>query len=358
MTSFSRSAWMTALLSLGCARAIDTSNPWDGGFKLVDADRDGMGLVDGCGTVEARLEARHPTVVLLIDQSASMADILKGTSPPRTKWEVVRQVLVAGDEKGMKPVLPEFESDMHFGATLFSSAGGLAWGTCPILTSTTLGSKSGATSEIATLLSAATPHGDTPTGDSIDAVAQRLESEPGPKYIALLTDGEPDTCEAPNPDVGQEEAILSTEIAYTKGIRTFIIGLGDEVSDKHLQAMANVGAGFDPDGLDAGADVAKPQAVKYKALDPATLHEKFREIVFGLRSCFISLAGVIKDRKAGVVTLTPKGGDPLELVYPTDYQFNHDDQIELRGDACAKIKTGEYVLRVVFRCGGFDPSPR
>ena len=64
---------------------------------------------------------------------------------------------------------------------------------------------------------------------------------PGPKYIVLATDGEPDTCAVPNPSNGQPEAIAAAPSSFAKGIPLFYISVGTDVSATLAQAMANAG---------------------------------------------------------------------------------------------------------------------
>ena len=57
------------------------------------------------------------------------------------------------------------------------------------------------------------PQDETPTGESIDAVAGQLAAfeENGPKIIILATDGEPDTCNcATSTPAGKTSSLLLT----------------------------------------------------------------------------------------------------------------------------------------------------
>src|SRR5690606_23607575 len=82
--------------------------------------------------------------------------------------------------------------------------------------------------------------GETPTGEAIRAVIPVLDSDraPGPKFLLLVTDGEPDTCATPDPQCGQDESIAAVQEAYEKNIKTFVVGVG-EIGLEHLQDLAN-----------------------------------------------------------------------------------------------------------------------
>ena len=122
---------------------------------------------------------------------------------------------------------------------------------------------------------------------------------PGPKYIVLATDGEPDTCTDANPPdttkVGQPEAVKAAQTAFAKGISLFYISVGTEVSAKHAQDMANAGQGLAIGGT--------KKAKYYVASDASSLHAAFDTIIAGVRSCTFKLNGKVVDPKKGTVTL-------------------------------------------------------
>ena len=69
------------------------------------------------------------------------------------------------------------------------------------------------------------------------------DTEAQKRILVLATDGEPDTCEQPKPNEGQQESIDAAAHAYANGIPVYVIGIGDDVGMEHLQDVANAGAG-------------------------------------------------------------------------------------------------------------------
>jgi hypothetical protein len=165
-------------------------------------------------------------------------------------------------------------------------------------------------------------------------------AEPGPKAIVLATDGEPDTCDEPDPQNGQEESIAAAQAAFAMGIPTHVISVGDEVSQDHLQQLANVGAG-------RATDSSEP-APYYQALAPDQLVDAFDAIIGGSVSCSFTLAGkVMTDACDGTVSID---GDELECG--SQWRLVDDTTLELLGDACDRLEDGaEHDVEATFPCG-------
>src|SRR5258707_665443 len=85
-------------------------------------------------------------------------------------------------------------------------------------------------------------------GGEVPLEAARVLSDfdaPGAKIIVLATDGEPDTCEEPNPQNGGPAAIAAASTAFSAGIHTYVLSVGGDV--RSAQQMANAGAGLPVD---------------------------------------------------------------------------------------------------------------
>jgi hypothetical protein len=314
---------------------------FDGGLTTGGAGQGGM--MDGCADISVTIEQQIPTVVLLIDQSGSMTAAFPGGN----RWDVLRDALM-NPRMGVVKLL---ENDVRFGLTLYSGAD--ANPTCPLLADVPIAL--GNYDEINAVYSTAFPIEDTPTGESVEAVTAALEpfAEPGPKIIVLATDGEPDTCVYKDPPAGSPEAemarqasIAAVQAAFDKEIPTFVIAVGDEISNDHLQDVANAGAG-NPIG---GPDNAK----FYQPTDQQALIDAFNEIINGVRSCVFTLNGKVDPMYAaqGVVVLD---GDKLGYNDPNGWQLNGESEIEIVGAACDKIQEGEHTLTVTFPCGTVIP---
>jgi hypothetical protein len=308
---------------------------------------DGDGAVrDGCVNVAVQIKKTIPTVVLLVDQSGSMTESFSGG----TRWNVLRDALM-NQQTG---IVARLQNDVRFGLALYSSrdenGDGKVEGACPLLSEVAVAI--GNYTAINNVYSRANPIDETPTGDSITKVTDALipvQSE-GPKVIVLATDGEPDTCEVPNPQNGQAEAIAAAQRAYQNNIRTYIISVGQgTVSLRHLQDMANAGQGLAVGGTQ--------KADYYEANNQAALVGAFNEIINGVRDCKLKLNGQVDPARAGQGKVT-LDGKPIGYQDPNGWKLNNPTEIELVGSSCQAIKTGDHDVRVTFPCGVITTIPK
>jgi hypothetical protein len=301
---------------------------------------------DGCVNVAVQIKKTIPTVVLLIDQSGSMTESFSGGN----RWNVLRSALMH-QQTG---IVSRLQNDVRFGFALYSSrdenSDGTVEGACPLLTEVAVAL--GNYQAINSVYAGASPIDETPTGDSIAAVTDALipiQSE-GPKVIVLATDGEPDTCEVPNPQNGQAESIAAAQRAFQNDIRTYIISVGQgTVSLRHLQDMANAGQGLPVGGMQ--------NAAYYEANNQAALEGAFNEIINGVRDCKLKLNGQVDANKAGQGRVT-LDGQQLGYQDPNGWKLNSPTEIELVGTACQAIKTGDHDVRVTFPCGVITTIPQ
>src|SRR5690606_12669546 len=166
--------------------------------------------------------------------------------------------------------------------------------------------------------------GETPTALAISQASELLlvDESPGDKFILLVTDGDPDFCDDPDPRCGADALIASLQVAASKGVQTLVFGIENAgikdplVFDYYAQAgvgqlpaMAdgvnpNSGLGNCSGGAGEGAwsvfrtangGTAPMPAGKYSAeggtanafldADPAALATKIQASVAGLKSC-------------------------------------------------------------------------
>lgn len=299
--------------------ALDGGTPGEGGTS--------------CPNVTVTFEKRVPTIALLVDQSGSMTEKFGGG----TRWTVARDALI-NNSNGVVKIL---EKEVRFGLAMYTSKNGFAGGACPMLAEVDIAL--GNFAAIRDKLMASDPIGETPTGESIDAVVKKLENPaiPGPKYIVLATDGEPDTCAVPNPQNGQKEAVAAAKNSFAKGIPVFYIAVSADVTAAHAQQMANAGQGLDT----AGTKKAK----YYVASDAASMKSAFDAIIFGVRSCTFKLNAKVVDASKGVVTV-----DGVKVAYndPNGWTLSGDGtEITLVGSTCEKVKTGDHSISAQFACG-------
>jgi hypothetical protein len=281
------------------------------------------------------LTPQTPTIVLFVDQSLSMDLDFDMT----TRWEAVLTTLLDPQDG----VVTTLQSEVRFGLSLFTTEM-LDGGMCPFLTETPPALDN--LDAIDTLLTSNMPVGQTPTGESLEAVANTLamDATPGDKYIVLATDGEPDTCAQPDPNEGQPQAVAAAEHAYDLGIRTFVISVGDDISDQHLQDMANAGTGVQ-DG--------DPDAAFYKALDQQALLDAFNEVVQGARDCRINIGDPILPDKADLCTVQVNGDD-VPFDDPDGWEVDTPTRIELLGAACDAIQDGDVSIAMECDCAALE----
>jgi hypothetical protein len=322
----------------GDADAGDDGEDADAGDESGDGDGDGDGESgDEPGTcVEVRIstEPVTPTVLMLVDQSGSMTEDFGGQS----RWATVYETLMDPQDG----LVGKIQDRVDLGLSLYTSQQGHEGGECPQLTE--VAPAPGNYAAIDAVFSTAAPVDDTPTGDALMAVADKLAAMDveGPRAIVLATDGRPDTCEQPDPQQGETEAVAAAQAAWDLGIRTYVISVGDEVGHEHLQDMANAGAGLDPDGAETFP--------YFEAVAADQLVDAFAEITDTVENCILPLDGTVDldDACAGTVTLD---GQVLECA--VDWQLIDSSTLELLGDACDTLRDGEeHDLTAAWSCGG------
>lgn len=340
----------------------------------------GTGGAPGCIDLDVDFTPQVPTVLLLIDRSGSMTaegsfgaavqaavddgSYTLGDCPANNdwRWNVVRDVLMSPTKGVVKPL----EDRVRFGMSLYSSRNGqIKPGNsgpvevdptkmCPELIEVpiALGNHQAMLDE----LKCSDISDDTPTGESLLAAAATLAAfkEPGPKVIVLATDGEPDNCECPDfggrvpdkckaagvPDQIKADVVATAGQIHADDVTIHVINVstpGNVGLQQHLADVAMAG----------GGEV-------YPGFSPGALSAAFEDIIDGVRSCVIDLDGEIAKGKesSGTVTLD---GDALALDDDDGWRVNNPSQIELLGEACEAIKSGDHDLAIKFPCGSFTP---
>jgi hypothetical protein len=257
------------------------------------------------------------------------------------RWDVLRDALTDPSTG----VIKNLESEVRFGIALYSSDGGYGPRgnrTCPMIQgpeSVTIGLDN--YDAIRALYLSAAPAKDTPTAESMAAATDLLldyQAE-GPKAILLATDGNPDTCADPDAhdQASQDFAVGTVKSAYAAGIGTYVLSVGDEVAQDHLQNMANAGIG-------AADGATSPY---WKADDQAALKSALESIINGVRSCSFALEGDVDTSlvTSGIVML-----DGEKLTYGVDWKLNGKNEVELQGARCDALKAGTHSLRAEFPC--------
>ena len=334
-----------------------------------------------CDDLSIQTYEAVPTVLLLVDTSSSMFD-------ERAKlWDPLFKALM----DSTTGVVANLQSKVRFGFASYKSVtrpAGAAM--CPLLVSTDLKIDNYETIQTQYAAAGVTPTTDfkweTPTGASVAAVAKTLsefQPEPaGPKFLLLVTDGDPDTCAVRDPQCGQDDSIKAVQDAYAAGIGTFVIGIGDiltstngsmRVGKDHLQDIANAGKGLPvaansleysysacvkDTGLTAtyATEAETPGTAPYytvSAADPTTAQTQIADAIIAsleqTRSCTFNMdAQVNGDASLGTLTLD---GNSLPFGDADGWSLGTDlISVTLNGSACDTWKTKGGKVNVVFPC--------
>lgn len=323
------------VLSLGDEASNGTVPSGPGGVPVDLAEGSEAGP-SRCIELTVGFEVLTPTVVVLVDRSSSMNDDFGNGD----RWGVLRDTLI----DPASGIIAEHQDNVEFGLTMYTSRGGNEEGeVCPLLVEVDAAPQNfNAIRNVYSMT--ATPDGraDTPTAESVQAVAEQLANlqRPGPKILILATDGDPDTC-ADARDHSRDSQILSeqaVEEAFQRGVQTFVISVGEDVTQAHLQNLANLGVG-------AQLGAREPY---YEGNDPDSLADAFRTIVTGVLPCEFQLDGTIgtEDAPQGSIRL-----DETPLDYGEEWEVRNESTVRLLGDACTSFQEGGHQIDIAFPCG-------
>jgi hypothetical protein len=317
--------------------------------------------------LKVEFEKLVPTVLLLVDESGSMYEYQYPTGGADSRWAVLRNAVL-----DMGGFLKSLEGDVRFGLATFTSDIGTP-ATCPVMAKTTiaLGNYAAIAAAYPGTTKPFSYKGDTPTGPAIKAATDVLAAvtDPGPKFIVLATDGDPDDCKQFDPNCGQDEAVAATQAAYKQGIGTFVIGISDDVHAVFLQDVANAGAGLPvvrhtgpncdpnrpPPYLGDYVATATDNATYYAPANQAALTTALDTIIGTVRSCTFQMHGKVDLGKAGDGTVRLDGAS-LGYNDANGWKVTDDTHVELTGDACAAIKAeATPVVEISFPCDVYTP---
>lgn len=354
----------------GDGEADHTGTPIDkdGDGRPDGIDTDGDGTIDhtfnkpnrvqGCNDLDVEFESITPTILVLVDRSSSMFDQPLANFPNR--WEPLKDALV-----GDGGIVTTLQSGIRFGFAAYTHQAQNGAGACPLLTATSLGTNNYDTIKEEYDAVSADPvdpsvprvngsnpsKGETPTGAAIHAAAEVLADFPGigPKYILLVTDGEPDTCSTPDPQCGQDESIAAAQAAFAQGIGTFAIGVG-EIGLQHLQDLANAGSGqpvqqravpeqCEDAVFNLGSYSAQGgNAMVFNPNDAGQLKSDIAGVVGSTRSCVYTMNEEVDVEKAHLGTVHVN--DVIAKYEDEDgWRMNSASELELLGASCIAVKT-------------------
>jgi hypothetical protein len=338
-----------------------------------------------CADVDVTLTKIRPKVLFLLDQSSSMFTnkFPSGDSNncnPDCRWSVLKDVLI-GPQSNPGGLIKQIETEAELAVEMYSATDsnpndgdnsyltGPTDNVCPRFNGKTFDGLSfsvNAFTSIDALLRPATVDDDTPTGPAIRTVVG-LNADGGagdgglaatastaPKVLVLVTDGEPAVCGENYPsDAGRSAVVNAVQQTYKKGIKTFVIAIGDTTPEaqQHFNAVANAGQGLDPATGDAGAILPSTQQQLVDAL---------RKIVLDARTCSFDLNGQVQAGMEKLGTVTLNGATvPFDDPQAPDegWRLVTPSRIELVGSACTTLKsTPNAQLSARFPCGAVTPT--
>ncbi|HEY2405373.1 MAG TPA: vWA domain-containing protein [Polyangiaceae bacterium] len=359
-----------------------------GGGAPVDAGNDGPVDAGVCDQLNVDTTEIVPTVALLVDTSGSMFQ------NPKPFWTPLYTALM----DPTNGVVKQLEDKVRFGFTSYKGVSGM----CPSLITVPYAINNYDAINAVYSTIGATYNGqkwDTPTGAALAQTATDLDAfqpvPPGPKFILLVTDGSPDTCDTPDPQCGQDASIKAVQDAYAKNIKTIPLGIGD-ITDpaadgcdvnagrcglNHLQDVANAGAGQPvepeiPNYLNQQCVKNKMVTASYAAVggggmapyytvsgsgttaDVTPLVAAIKQALIQTRSCTFNMTVIDNGTKQGVKITADadKGmltynGTALTFNDPNGWTLGSDlVSVTLNGTACDSWKTNGGSLSVVFPC--------
>jgi hypothetical protein len=262
---------------------------------------------------------------------------------PETRWTMVRQALL----EPTTGVVQGLQQSIQFGLVFYTSHNGFSSGTCPILSE--VRSATNNFEAIRTLYDTMYPDDDTPTGPAIREVVKSIQASgrKGPEVLLLVTDGEADTCEQPDPQGGQPHAIGAAAAAHAAGVDFYVLGVSSDISGANLQQIANAGQGKPIDAI-FGVD---PEAAQpFVASDSlAGLTQQLRDILARVPLCEVELERDVglDELRAGKVVLD---GRPLVHGDPHGYQLKDPRHLEVVGQACESLRATGKRLSVRISC--------
>lgn len=304
-----------------------------------------------CEAIDLTIDELRPSVTLLVDQSGSMRQGYPSRGSAETRWMVVRQALL----DPMQGVVATLQQSIQFGLVFYTSHNGFSGGVCPILSS--VSSATDNYEEIRSLYDGMSPDDDTPTGAAIDQVVKDIAAaqRKGPEVLLLVTDGDPDTCQVPDPQEGQVQAISAAAQAFAQGVDFYVLGVSSDISGDKLQQLANAGKGKPLNavwGIDA--DAAQP----YQASDNvAGLTAQLRDILARVPLCEVELERdiAVDELARSSVTLD---GEALAYGAPDGFQLKDPRHLQIVGQACETLRVAGKRLSVSISCDDGRGGPR
>jgi len=345
--------WVVALcMAAGCGSESSSLVPRRGGSRSGDVDggSDGSGSSDGDGCDKTVVQSRPttPDMLIVLDRSASMAP--SGNESRTDRWrgsmEAVVEVTAALDE-GIAFGLMTFPAARGGGGRL--GPGDVTLQCAPGTLDVPLGLGKGG--EIARALGRMGPGGFTPTAATLEAALSAIGSPTTadqavtpPKYVLLVTDGDPNCSEDFGGLVGggvtadpkaREATIAAIERLTDEGVQTYVVG--------YQTAQSSFAGQLDRMAAAGGTGDKKHRSVE----SGSELTRAFEELTGRALSCSYELSAPVDDASRVLVTVD---GKPRALDRTADGWTLGGDRrtVTLTGAACDAAQRGaQFAIEVV-----------
>lgn len=284
----------------------------------------------GCTVTRYTVSTQPPEVLIVLDRSDSMNELVDGTS----KWDIARQAI--GDLVASHEQLVRFGLWAYPGTTLDCS-GGVACDAGALLTEPAAEAASSITEALA---SAETCALGTPTAEALTALedSSLLESSERSSYVVLITDGK-STCEPPAPAA---QALFERQ----PSVPTFVIGFGDAVDPEELYAIAQAG----------GTVALSPEPGFHVAQDAAGLGAALLQVAGATLPCSFDLAGTPKPHGSEVLLYFGDEAVTQDSEHEDGWDYDvNTNRVTVYGPACDELSTKQVTeASLVYTCS-FEP---
>jgi von Willebrand factor type A domain len=298
---------------------------------------------DMCNKLEIDFAPRIPSVFILVDRSGSMFE--------HNLWEPLKV--------GVLAVIEQLAGEIRFGPQL-SEVVPLAQ------------QNYAAIKQAYDAIQKPQFKAETPTSAALDQVSKILQSEPEdrPKYVLLVTDGEPDFCDDPNVTCSRDAVVNSAQAAFSLGIGTFIVSVGGEVDRGHLGDVANAGTGQPVEDRQMAVHYQCPTTMAHYSdssgnapffepdvNDRDALVATLANTIAGVRSCVFDLNGKVQiDLTMADQGLVAIDGKRIPYGGADGYRMNSATQLELLGTACQDLREpATKRVSIDFPCQAIQP---
>jgi hypothetical protein len=310
--------------------------PGSGGSAgATDADQ---GDERQCGLENFKLEKTPPDLMLVLDRSSSMNQMVPGAQMAATLWT---ETLAAVDA-----VVMGTQAGVNWGLKLFPLPTGCmvsAGAEVPVATSNYTAVLDRARMEGTNMIGGGLS-GGTPTDTAVIGATSYLTglvaTRKNPKYILLATDGEP-TCTNGVNQGGTTAAIAAITAAVNAGFKVYVIGLaigGEGITTLNDMAVAG------------GVPRNDPMTRYYPVANRADLVQTLTTITGQVTNCVFPLSRPPPVPSNVKVTVD---GVKVEENMMNGWSYTGNNMaIQFNGAICEQIKMGTAQVNIVFGCPG------